>query len=41
MTIGDFGKNVSQIHFRVHLVELCGLDEGVDGGGALAACMAA
>ena len=35
----DAGKDVGEPGFWVDGVELCGFDEGIDGGGTLSACV--
>src|SRR3954451_11827583 len=35
--IGKPGEDVAQVGFRIEAVELCGLDQRVDGSGSLAA----
>jgi hypothetical protein len=37
MPLGDLGQNIAEIGFRIQTIELCRLDEGVDGGSSLAA----
>jgi hypothetical protein len=34
--IGQSGQDISEPGLRIDVVELCGFDEGVDGGGATA-----
>jgi hypothetical protein len=41
MAFGNFSENISEIIFGVHVVLFCCLDEGVDGGGAVTACVGA
>lgn len=36
LVVGDAGEDVAQIGFGIHVVELGGLDERIDGGGAFA-----
>jgi len=37
MSVSDFGKDILEIGFWIYVVELCRLDESVDGCGALTA----
>lgn len=36
---GDFGDDISNVSLRLDSVELAGLNDGVDRGGAFAACL--
>jgi hypothetical protein len=36
MLLGDLGQNIAEIDSRIQTVELCRLDEGIDGGSSLA-----
>ncbi|AMK17106.1 hypothetical protein K663_03585 [Sphingobium sp. MI1205] len=35
----DLGDDIGDIGLRFEAIELCGLDDGVDGSGAIAACL--
>lgn len=39
LVVGDMGENVTQVGFWIDGVEFASLDQGIDGGSALATCV--
>jgi hypothetical protein len=37
LSICDFGENIPEVGFGIHVVQFCRLDEALDSGGAVAA----